>query len=120
MDISWLMYVLPLSTLSWRTLREKCLYSELFWTVFFGIRTEYGEILRISPYLVRMRANKDQNNSKYGYFLRGWRFLSFRNQSNSMDCFLYDRDPRHERVKTGLIRFHQVNLDEKHKHWVIE
>ena len=33
-----------------------------------------------------------------------------------MDCFLYDRDPRHERVKTGLIRFHQVNLDEKQKH----
>ena len=26
-------------------LREKCLYSELFWSVFSRIRTEYGEIL---------------------------------------------------------------------------
>ena len=34
------------------------------------IRTEYGEILRVSPYWVRMRENADQNNSEYGYFLR--------------------------------------------------
>ena len=32
------------------------------------IRTENGEILRIYPYSVRMRENKDPNNS--GYFLR--------------------------------------------------
>ena len=36
-------------------LREKCPYSEFFWSVFSRIRTEYGEILRISPYSVRMR-----------------------------------------------------------------
>ena len=52
------------------TLREKCLYSELFWSVFSGIRTEYGEILRISPYSVRMPENTDQNNSEYRQFLR--------------------------------------------------
>ena len=34
------------------------------------IRTEYGEILRISPYSVQMRENTDQNNSEYGQFLR--------------------------------------------------
>ena len=34
-------------------LHEKC--SEFYWSVFFSIRTEYGEILRISPYSVRMR-----------------------------------------------------------------
>ena len=28
-------------------LREKCLYSELFWSVFSRIRTEYGEIRSI-------------------------------------------------------------------------
>ena len=39
------------------TLRKKCLYSELFWSAFFRIRTEYGEILRA-----------DQNNSEYGLF----------------------------------------------------
>ena len=50
------------------TLRKKCPYSELFWSVFFGTRTEYGEIWSISLYLVRMRENTDQNNSKYAHF----------------------------------------------------
>ena len=51
-------------------MREKCPDSELLWSVFSCIRTEYGEILRISPYSVRMRENADQNNSEYGHFLR--------------------------------------------------
>ena len=34
------------------TLREKCPYSKLFCSVFARIRTKFGEILRISPYLV--------------------------------------------------------------------
>ena len=50
------------------SLREKCPYSELFWSVFSCIRTENGEILRIYPYSLRMRENTDRNNS--GYFLR--------------------------------------------------
>ena len=50
------------------TLREKCPYSELFWSAFSRIQSEYGEILRISPYSVRMRENADQNNSEYGHF----------------------------------------------------
>ena len=52
------------------TLRENSPYSELFWSAFSRIRTEYEEILHISPYSVRMRENADQNNSKYGPFLR--------------------------------------------------
>ena len=52
------------------SLREKCRYSELFWSVFYRIWTECEEILRISPYSVRMQENVDQNNSKYGYCLR--------------------------------------------------
>ena len=51
-------------------LRKKCPYLELFWSVFSRIRTEYGEIRSISLYSVRMRENVDQNNSKYGHFLR--------------------------------------------------
>ena len=58
------------------TLLKKSPYSGLFWSAFSRIRTEYGEILRISPYSVRMRENVDQNNSEYGHFLRsvnlGW------------------------------------------------
>ena len=42
----------------------------LFWSAFSRIRTEYGEILYVSPYSIRMWENADQNDSKYGYFLR--------------------------------------------------
>ena len=52
------------------SLRKKFPYSELFWSVFFHIWTEYGKIRSISPYLVRMRENADQNNSEYGHFSR--------------------------------------------------
>ena len=38
-----------------------------FWSVFSRTRTEYREILRISPYSVRMRENTDQKNSEYGH-----------------------------------------------------
>ena len=37
--------------------------------VFFRIGFEYGEILRISPFSVRMQENTDQNDSEYGHFL---------------------------------------------------
>ena len=43
-------------------LREKCPYLENFWSLFSSIRTEYGEILRISPYSVRMLENTNQKN----------------------------------------------------------
>ena len=49
---------------------ERNMYSELFWSAFCHIRTEYGEILRISPYSVRLRKNTDQNNSEDGHFLQ--------------------------------------------------
>ena len=51
-------------------LLKKCPYSELFWSAFSRIRTEYGEIRSISPFSVQMRENLDQNNSKYGHFSR--------------------------------------------------
>ena len=42
----------------------------VFWSVFFHIWTEYGEIRSISSYSVRIRENADQNNSEYGHFSR--------------------------------------------------
>ena len=63
------------------SLRKKCPYSELLWSVFSRIWTEYGQIRRISPYSARMRENAGQNNSEYGYFSRSvikhvrWNFL---------------------------------------------
>ena len=48
---------------------KKCPHSELFWSAFSRIWTEYEEILRIFQYSVRMRENADQNNSEYGHLL---------------------------------------------------
>ena len=41
-----------------------------FWSVFSHIRTEYGEILRTSPYSVRMREIWTRKNSAFGHFSR--------------------------------------------------
>ena len=49
--------------------RKKCPHLELFWSVFSRTRNEYS-VLCISPYLVRMRENTDQNNSEYGHYSR--------------------------------------------------
>ena len=61
--------LIGLKTLS-STLRKKCPYSELFWSIFSRTRTEYGEIRSISPYSVRMLKITKQNNSEYGHFSR--------------------------------------------------
>ena len=37
------------------SLPEKCPYSELFWSVFSRIRTEYGDLLCKPPYSVQMQ-----------------------------------------------------------------
>ena len=55
------------------TLREKCPYSEFFRSVFSRIRTEYGEILHMSPYSIRMWKNTDQKKPEYGHFSRSVR-----------------------------------------------
>ena len=47
------------------SLRKKCPYAELFWSLFSRIRTEYREMRSISPYSVQMQGNVDQNNSEY-------------------------------------------------------
>ena len=50
--------------------RKKCLYSELFWSIFSDIWAEYRKTRSISQYSVRMQENLDQNSSEYGHFLR--------------------------------------------------
>ena len=56
--------------LEWVTLRKKYLYSEFFWSVFSGIRTKYGDLLRKSPYLVQISKNMDQNADIQTYLVR--------------------------------------------------
>ena len=60
------------------TLTEKCLYPELFWSVFSRILTEYEVIRIISPYSVRMLENTDKNKSEYGHILRSFNSIKFR------------------------------------------
>ena len=50
------------------TWRKKYLYAEFFWSVFFRIRTEYGDSLRKFPYSVLMWEHTDQKISQYGHF----------------------------------------------------
>ena len=47
-------------------LRKKCLYSELFWSVFYRIRAEYGEISVFRPN--SGKCGPEHNNSEYRYF----------------------------------------------------
>ena len=47
---------------------KKCLFSEFFWSLLLRIRTEYGEILCISPYSNQMWENMDQKNPKTDTF----------------------------------------------------
>ena len=73
-------------------LRGKCPCLELFWTSFYRIWTEHVEIRSISPYLVQMRKNADQNNSEYGHFSRsvGKGLLSHLKQINGVSIFRDD------------------------------
>ena len=45
-------------------------YTKLILCITLRKECPYSELLRISPYSVRMQENADQNNSKYGHFLR--------------------------------------------------
>ena len=40
---------------------------KFFWSVFFRIRTEYGDLLSKSPHSARIRENTDQKNSVFGH-----------------------------------------------------
>ena len=43
------------------------------WSVFFGIRSEHGNLRSKSANSVRMQENMDQNNSVFGHFSRSVR-----------------------------------------------
>ena len=59
-------------------LREKCLYLEFFWSVFFRIRTKYGDLLCKSPYSAQMKQNMNHKKSKNGNFLCSVRVLFYK------------------------------------------
>ena len=51
----------------------------VFRQYFPRIRTEYGETRSISPYLLQMRKNTDQENSEYGHYSRSEAYILDRN-----------------------------------------
>ena len=57
-------------SLSNNTRTNLCPNTDFFWCLFSRTRTEYGEILRISPYSVQMRENTDQKK------LRVWKHFT--------------------------------------------
>ena len=62
-------FLFPKDCTSWQ-LRDKCPYSELFWSAVSRIWTGDRTIRSIFPYSVWKRESTDQNNSQYGHFLR--------------------------------------------------
>ena len=62
-------FIVVIYSISPQTMQhKKCPYSEFFWSVFSRIWTEYGDLLRISSYSVRMREKTDYKNFEYGQF----------------------------------------------------
>ena len=53
-----------------------------FWSVFSRIRTEYGEILLISPYLVWIRENTDQKKLRVWTLFTQWWFKNMFDVNN--------------------------------------
>ena len=60
-----------------------------FCSVFFRIRTEYGEILRISPYYVRMRENTDQKKNRIWTHFTQCRLLWFSLSESFLSLYLW-------------------------------
>ena len=108
------------------TLCEKGLYSKFFWSVFSRIRTEYGEILSISPYLVRMRKNTNQKTSEYEHIscsvsfqCRGGQAWIYQFNSNLFDKYQGSKIVKscdlYEMVKQRLINhFHLIHVFIRH------
>ena len=72
--------------------REKCPYSEFFWSVFSRIWTEYREIFHISSHLVRTRENTDQKNLRIRALHMQWPSAYSPSVTNSSFLSLSDKN----------------------------
>ena len=73
------------------TLRKKCPYSELFWSVFSRIRIEYGEIRSIQSEHRKIRTRKTPNLDIFHavpVFIRRKQFTLYRNIFVCLRCTL--------------------------------
>ena len=73
----------------------------VFWSAFSRIRNEYGEILRISPYLVQIWENANQKNPEYRHYSRTvYQKHGFTNQSWKLCNVNFSLETKH--VKSCL------------------
>ena len=62
-----------INNVGWKTHCVKSVQiRSFFWSIFSRTRTVYGMILRISPYSVRMRENKDQKKLRIWILFTQW------------------------------------------------
>ena len=74
-----------------------------FWSVFSCIQTEYGKILRISPYSVRMRENKDHKLLRIWTLFTQWYF--FRSLKTYTKCYNKEQPVARNIVTSKTILF---------------
>ena len=77
-------------------LKRHCVKSiqvrSFFWSIFSRMRTKYGDILRISPYSVQIRENKDQKKLRIWTLFRQcvWTlkigFFNYADDTNTCNC----------------------------------
>ena len=93
-------YNLPIERLKDKNkyaLREKCPYSEFFWSLFSRIQTEYGDIRSISRYSVWMRENTDHKNSKFAHLSHSYMVSSI------LFWFCFLRVPYIRKIKSSSL-----------------
>ena len=86
-------------------------------SVFSSIWTEYGEVLRIYPYSVRMPENTYQTNSEYGHFSRSFihkhSFSIFSTISSELLQLLRFSLPKHKFKKLSKKIFFPVPVNKR-------
>ena len=96
-----MMYIMGLECIS---CPKHCIKLSVFGVILVpisSVRTKYGAIWSISPYSVRMRENRGQNNSEYGHF--SWREAHYAgNWENTLFSWLHM-----QRAHLTSIRFAQ-------------
>ena len=84
----------------------KCAYLELFWSVFFRIRTEYGEILSKRG-KIRTRITTPNMDTFYAVEMKSWNWEKARNFHFYFSCYSLniEKNKNDRRTKLQLFSF---------------
>ena len=84
------------------SLHEKCPYSELFWSAFSRIPTEYWEILRIQSECGKMQTRITSNTDTFHTVLISWCFKYYWWRASILEYLILDQ--------SNLVLLHSVNI----------